>query len=117
VVKLDDEDIEAIAERVMAKLRPARVGLVDPKELARILGVERGWVYRHADAQGAVRLGGGARARLRFDVERALNAAAEFGRPKTATRRPQDVRPSPPEDVLADGVELIQPPRRLERPD
>jgi hypothetical protein len=118
IVRLDDEDIEAIAERVVAKLRPARVGLVDAKELARTLGVERGWVYAHADALGAVRLGAGSRARLRFDVERALNAARDLSRPQTTPTQPQRFRPSKrPEDALPEGVELIRPRRGLRRAD
>ncbi len=42
--------------------------LVDAGELAAYLGVDRGWVYAHADELGARRLGSGPRARLRFSV-------------------------------------------------
>lgn len=41
--------------------------LVDAATLARMLGVERDWVYAHAGQLGAVRLGG-PRGRLRFDL-------------------------------------------------
>ena len=43
--------------------------LLSPAELADWLGVERSYVYGHADELGALRLGSGPRARLRFDVE------------------------------------------------
>jgi hypothetical protein len=43
---LDDDDIEAIAERVASKLQPTRAGLVDAKQFARMLGVDRTWCTR-----------------------------------------------------------------------
>lgn len=46
--------------------------LVDPKTLADQLGTKVGYVYAHADELGAIRLGKGPKARLRFDPERAL---------------------------------------------
>ncbi len=42
--------------------------LVDAIALARLLGVSRAYVYEHADELGALRLGGGPKARLRFDL-------------------------------------------------
>lgn len=66
---LDAQDIEAIAQRVAELLAghgaPAR--LVDAAHVARLLGVERDWVYAHADQLGAIRLGG-PKGRLRFDL-------------------------------------------------
>jgi hypothetical protein len=67
----DPELAEAIARRVVELLRteetPPHSGrLVDAATLARELGVERDWVYAHADELGAVRLGG-PKGRLRFD--------------------------------------------------
>jgi hypothetical protein len=51
-------------------LTPGRSGrLVDAVTLAGALGVSRAWVYEHRDELGAVRLGGGSRPRLRFDLE------------------------------------------------
>src|SRR5262245_34567361 len=46
--------------------------LVDPQELAQILGVTRDYVYRHAGDLGGVRLSSGPRARLRFNPALAL---------------------------------------------
>ena len=42
---------------------------VDAAEVAHRLGVKRSWVYAHADEIGAIRLGNGSRARLRFDPD------------------------------------------------
>ena len=71
-MKLDGDDIEAIAQRVAQLLRDEpesepSVRLVDAATVAERLGVERDWVYAHATQLGAVRLGG-PRGRLRFDL-------------------------------------------------
>jgi hypothetical protein len=82
---------------------PVGVGLVDAAVVAEHLDVSRGWVYRHADALGAVRLGTGRRARMRFDLARAVEAAASLGEPVTrpghALRALPAPRPSPPADI------------------
>jgi hypothetical protein len=46
-------------------LRPGK--LLDAAQLGRRLGVTRAWVYEHATELGAVALGDGPKARLRFD--------------------------------------------------
>lgn len=51
-------------------------GLLTASELARRLGVSRSWVYQHARELGAITLGDGPRARLRFDLRKALAALA-----------------------------------------
>jgi hypothetical protein len=79
-VKLDADDIEAVAARVVALLRDETQGrrrYVDAATLARILGVRRGWVYSRARELGGVRLGDGPRAPLRFDIERVRAAPGE----------------------------------------
>jgi hypothetical protein len=48
--------------------------LLDASELARVLGVERDWIYEHQEQLGAIRLGTGRRPRLRFELTRALEA-------------------------------------------
>jgi hypothetical protein len=73
---LDRDDIEALAVRVAELLeqrgaRRTTGGLVDAAELARRLGTDRSWVYSHAKELGAIRLGNGPKARLRFDPEAA----------------------------------------------
>lgn len=96
----DPELAEAIARRVVELLngektdeRPAR--LVDATTLARELGVEREWVYAHAEQLGAVRLGG-PHGRLRFDrreVGKRLDGA-EAAAWRSSRRRPRRHRPA-----------------------
>jgi hypothetical protein len=47
---------------------------VDARELADRLGVHPSFVYTHATELGAMRLGTGRKARIRFDVEQARQA-------------------------------------------
>ena len=78
----------------LASLEMLRVreGLVDALEVANYLGVDRSWVYEHADELGARRLGNGPRARLRFSLaevdERlsACSAGRESATPEPAPR-------------------------------
>jgi hypothetical protein len=114
-VTLDDDDIEAVAARVVEMLRReqrpgAAPDLVDAATLARILNVDRDWVYAHASELGAVRLGDGPKARLRFDAARARAALAageqdEQPPPDKPRRRP---RGRPRRQSVAAGVRLIQ---------
>jgi hypothetical protein len=91
---LDKDDVEAIALRVAALLgaeaRATGARYVDATELARRLGVERHWVYEHARELGSIRLGG-ARGRLRFDVDQAIATFRE-GRSARVHRRPSRSR-------------------------
>ena len=67
VWRLDPESVEAVARRVAELLGGDNAAdLVDAGELARLMGVSRDHVYRHADELGAVRMGEGSRPRLRF---------------------------------------------------
>ena len=70
--RLEPADIDAVARRVLAlmhdELKRTPVRYVDAGTLANALGVERAWVYAHAKELRAVRLGG-ARGRLRFDLD------------------------------------------------
>ncbi len=50
------------------------MALLDASQLAAHLGVTRTWVYEHAHQLGAIRLGAGTRARLRFDLDTATTA-------------------------------------------
>lgn len=69
--QLDPADVEAIAVRVVEMLddRPSPARLVSAAELSRRLGLSRSTIYEMADEFGAIRIGGGPRARLRFDTE------------------------------------------------
>jgi hypothetical protein len=71
-IRLDPQTVEAIARRVVELLEKRglqRREMVDAAELARRFGIERSWVYSHAIELGAVKLGAGAKPRLRFDPE------------------------------------------------
>jgi predicted DNA-binding transcriptional regulator AlpA len=61
------EELQARGAPPENQARPS--GLLDASEAAARLGVGRAWVYRHAAELGAVKLGDGRRARLRFDAE------------------------------------------------
>jgi hypothetical protein len=86
-IKLDPQTIEAIARRVVEILERRGLQqreLVDAAELARRLGIERAWVYSHAIELGAVKLGGGARPRLRFDPQIAAKVLRRVGNDSAA---------------------------------
>jgi hypothetical protein len=101
-VRLAPESVEAVARRV-TELLSTRQGPSAPRrlltatEVSEWWGVERSWVYAHADDLGARRLGAGERPRLRFDpdevAERVGNAdPASDGR--RSPRMPGDSRNS-----------------------
>lgn len=94
--RLHPADVEAIAQRsaelVLAAITadPARAqpsALIDASAVAKRFGVDRGWVYDHADELGAVRLGTGARPRLRFDPD--VELAALASRDRRPPERPE----------------------------
>src|SRR5580704_19759070 len=104
--ELTPEAIEQIAQRVAQLLRHERLhteqaqeaptGLMDAGQLARQLGLTRAWVYQHAAELGAIRVGTGPRARLRFDpntVAAALNSQPR--QPSSAGRTPSTPRLRP----------------------
>jgi hypothetical protein len=63
--------VERLAERDQ---QPDTARLVDANELARRLHISRSAVYEHAADLGAIRLGDGSNARLRFDLDEAVAA-------------------------------------------
>ncbi len=93
VVQLDVRSIEAIAHCIAGliggeggappdPLAPGR--LLSASEVAERWGVDRSWVYQHAERLGAIRLGDGPRPRLRFDPQQ---LASRLGR-VAGTRTP-----------------------------
>jgi len=74
--------LDNLAERVVECLRaPDNLSqdqggprLVDARELAAKLHVSRDTIYEHAHELGGERIGSGPRGRLRFDLDRALEA-------------------------------------------
>src|SRR3954453_12195812 len=89
----DPDDIEAVARRVaelLGEQDAVPAGLVDAASLAQMLGVKRRWVYARASQLGAIRLGDGPRAPLRFDARRVRETLA-----RRDGTRPRPPAPSP----------------------
>ena len=94
-LELGRATVEAIASRVTELLElPAAGGMIDASAVARRYDVSRSWIYTNADELGAIRLGSGPKARLRFDPER----VAEVVTSRSAGERSQkpDSRASKP---------------------
>ena len=113
LVKLDREDIEAIAASVVELLerrgggQPAHEeGLATAAELAALLGVHKSWVYAHQELLGGVRLGSGPKARLRFDAARAKWALQHERKARSASPRRRPGRPRK-RNMLPPGVKLL----------
>lgn len=101
---------ELVAARVVEVLghgdRRPTAGLVTAGELAERLGVSNSWVYANKTRLGAVKLGTGPRARLRFDLERVKQ---ELG-PPIASEPPiphQKRRGRSRQTALPPGVEFL----------
>jgi hypothetical protein len=104
------EFAEVVAARVVELLeqrdRRRATGLVTAAEVAERLGVRKSWVYTNQQRLGAIRLGDGPKARLRFDLEqatRAINRERRQG-PRAPRQRglPRKTCALPP------GVELLR---------
>jgi hypothetical protein len=115
-LRLDPRDVEAIARRVaelVGTAEPPAVRYVDAAELARVLGIERDWVYAHARELGAIRLGG-TQGRLRFDLREVTHALADRRREPPAAapaaRSPPRRRPGPRDwNVRTTGANVVRP--------
>jgi hypothetical protein len=110
-MRLEPEDIEAIAERVVERLtqetRPrVGIGLGTAADVAELYGVSVSWVYANKRRLGAVLLGDGPKARLRFDLEHVAEALGTRERGHQAPPRRRRGRPR--KSGLPPGVELIQ---------
>jgi hypothetical protein len=111
-VRLQPDDIEAIADRVVERLseqsrRHVTIGLATAAEVAELYGVTPGWVYANKERLGVVQLGDGPKARLRFDLER----VEEELRPSAPARpeaRQRTRRGRPRKTALPPGVELLK---------
>lgn len=94
-VKLTPSEIDAIVGRVAELLqsrRPARSAHPRPRlmtaaEVARWCGVERSWVYAHAEELGARKIGIGERPRLRFDPAEVSERIDTLGSSQTGPGR------------------------------
>jgi hypothetical protein len=94
-VKLTPSEIDAIVSRVAELLRSAPAArparsmprLMTAAEIARWCGVERSWVYAHAEQLGARRIGTGERPRLRFDPAEVSERIAALNGSQTSSGR------------------------------
>jgi hypothetical protein len=117
ITELSAQCIEAIATRVIELLHERTQhlqhpeSLIDVAELARRTGLSRTWIYEHARDLGAIRLGDGPRARLRFNpdtVKRLLEREAPQPKVASATRRRGPIRPMSDIELLP--ISSMQPP-------
>jgi hypothetical protein len=96
---MSEQSIEQLATRVAEVLlaaggKTAARRIVDARGVAETYGVSRDFVYSHADELGAIRLGPGPRARLRFDlVEVAARLSARRAVPTQQQHAPARRRP------------------------
>jgi excisionase family DNA binding protein len=108
---LTDVEIEAIAARTVQLLREQepfpRTGLVDAEQVARLLSVDRSWVYEHKGELGAVRLGGA----LRFEAA-TVHAHVRRSRLAPPARPAERGRARPRHLEVVRGVELLPLPEQ-----
>jgi hypothetical protein len=97
---LTASDVEAIARKVVeiVDARSTTFGFVDARELAEELGVSIDYVYSHATELGAMRLGSGPKARIRF---RSRSACQARGACDAESRLGKRVRPHRPMTQIA----------------
>jgi hypothetical protein len=89
---LAPESVELLARRIAELLGPAQAPstprrLLTAAEVSEWWGVDRSWVYAHADDLGARRLGAGQRPRLRFDPDEVADRLGDAD-PVSDGRRP-----------------------------
>jgi len=117
VAELSPRCIEAIAARVIELLHEHTrdlqhpESLIDVAELARRTGLSRTWIYEHARELGAIRLGDGPKARLRFNpdtVKRLLEREPPPRVEPAPARRRRPIRPMTNIELLP--ITSMQPP-------
>jgi hypothetical protein len=95
--------------RFEAETSPAT--LLTAADVARRFGLKRSWVYEHATALGAVRLGEGARPRLHFEartVDSVLSARSTGERsPEVEAGEIERKRPGRPRRRMGTNVDLL----------
>lgn len=118
--EITPEVIEQIACRVAdlltqrAHRQEAVGGMLTVNQLALRLNVTRAWIYEHANELGGVRLGEGPKARLRFDLDTAMQALRQHqtsGIP-SVVREPNERRTPAPRVEYARDAPLIEIRRR-----
>jgi hypothetical protein len=98
-LKLTEEQLERLADRVAIKLaaaRPPARPMLTVEDICATFQVSRAWVYENAGRLGGVKLGPGQRAPLRFDTNRVtaaltpLMASPAVVTPTPASKKPPD---------------------------
>ncbi len=122
LLQISDEFVHAIADRVVELQREAEAGsgprqpeLLTVTELAARLRVSAKWVYAHQNELGAVRLGEGPKARLRFPMTAAR--VEPYGYQQAAPAPDQSVEEAKPaarrrRRLASRPVPAIEPSRR-----
>jgi hypothetical protein len=103
---LTDGDVAAIAEATAERIAamvgaPGTFALVDARRLARDLGVSIDYVHAHATELGAMRLGSGPKARIRFRSR--PRAPGCRGQGRAVQRQTQEIASVPASDPLVRG--------------
>ena len=126
-VDLTPQAVEQVANRVAALLQRQQhnqqqaqtrepTGMLTVSELAQHLHLHRAWVYEHADELGAIRVGNGPKARIRFDLHTAKGALQrqQAGRgPAPAPPKPRTPRRPQPSPYNSDAPLLESRPRQI----
>lgn len=103
VEKIAERAAALVAERVVDRLRAegatAPSTLLDPAETARRFGVSRDFLYEHSERLGAIRLGDGPRARLRFNPDIVAEALGTTTTPSIVPRKSKRQRRPAQSDV------------------
>jgi hypothetical protein len=108
-VDLTPQAVEQVASRVAQLLQRQQqrersrtsepTGMLTVSQLAQYLHLNRAWVYEHAEELGAIRVGNGPKARLRFDLHTAKAALqaqqADRGPAPASPRSRKPTRPQP----------------------
>lgn len=110
-LRLAPESIEALARRLAELLAaerrpPSRQRHLTAAEVSEWWGVDRAWVYAHADELGAKRLGAGKRPRLRFDAAEVASRIDDLAPPREPDRG------GFPASSAAPGSGSLEPPSR-----
>lgn len=126
-VDLTPQAVEQVANRVAALLQRQQrdqqqartsepAGMLTVAELAQHLHLNRAWVYEHADELGAIRVGSGPKARIRFDLHTAKAALRRHqpdGGPVPAPPKPRTPRRPQPSPYSPDAPLLESRPRQI----
>jgi hypothetical protein len=121
-VHLDDASVEAVAHRVVELLRAEvavrQPNLLDVGSLAEALSVTPAYIYEHKEELGAVRVGEGPRAPIRFDLDKVLKTLTSCSASRgTEGSVGRSTKPKARRRTLAAGASApdllpITPPRR-----